>query len=71
MSERTINLYFSETASEEGNDKKTTTTSVSFEIDEDEYNLWKLHDFCKRFAAALGFAEKNIEDAFGETIPDY
>ena len=28
--------------------------------------IGELHRLCKRFALALGYSEKNVEDAFGE-----
>lgn len=43
------------------------STSVTFTMPED-YTIYTLHRLCKRFAAALGYAESTIEKAFGETV---
>jgi len=32
-----------------------------------DMTVWDLHRFCKRFALALGYSEKNVEEAFGES----
>lgn len=39
--------------------------NLSFEVDQD-MSLTELHRLCCRFAACLGFAEKSIEEVFGE-----
>ena len=38
---------------------------LNFIVSED-MTIWELHRLCKRFALALGYAEKNVEDVFGE-----
>ena len=38
---------------------------LNFIVSED-MTIWELHRLCKRFALALGYAEKNFEDVFGE-----
>lgn len=43
------------------------STSVTFVMPND-YNIYTLHRLCKRFAAALGYADSSIEQAFGETV---
>lgn len=35
-----------------------------------DMNIWQLKRLCKRFAAAMGFAEGSIEEAFGEDTWD-
>lgn len=40
--------------------------SVQFDVPSD-MDIYDFHDFCKRFAAVLGFQQDNIEEVFGET----
>jgi len=40
--------------------------SVQFDVPSD-MNIYDFHDFCKRFAAVLGFQQDDIEEVFGET----
>ena len=44
-----------------------TNISLEFTVDDDEMNCYKFHDFCKRFAAAIGYLPSTIEKCFGET----
>ena len=55
--------YFSMTE----DDGKITT--VSFAIPND-VTIYEFHRMCKKFAAACGYAEKSIEEAFGENVYD-
>lgn len=43
------------------------STIVTFTIARD-YNIYTFHRLCKRAAAAFGYADKSIEEAFGETV---
>ena len=47
--------------------KDGSTVSLEFCQDEDEMNCYRLHDLCKRFAAALGYMPETIEEVFGLT----
>lgn len=51
-------------------DEDGTNTELSFAIDVDNMNLYKLHDMCKRFALALTYSPEKVEKTFGETIYD-
>lgn len=42
---------------------------MQYTIDPDA-SIWELHDMCKRFMIAMGFAEKTVEEAFGESVFD-
>ena len=41
--------------------------SLSFDVNEGP-SIYKFHRMCKKFAATCGYAEKSIEEAFGETV---
>ena len=34
------------------------------------FDIWTFKNYCMRFAAAMGYAEKSIEKAFGEEVWD-
>lgn len=51
-------------------DEDGTNTNLSFSIDSDNMNIYKLHDMCKRFALALTYSLEQVEELFGETIYD-
>ena len=44
-----------------------TRVELTFTEDEDELDVFRFHDICKRFAAAVGYMDSSIEKAFGET----
>ena len=44
-----------------------TRVELSFTENNDEMDVYHFHDFCKRFAAAVGYTDVSIEKAFGET----
>lgn len=48
-------------------DEYSQEVHVSFTISED-HDIYDVHRLCKRFCQALGFADKCIEEAFGETV---
>ncbi len=54
-------FYFS---NDEENGESTTLT---FDVNEGP-SSYKFHLMCKKFAAACGYAEKSIEEVFGETV---
>ncbi len=53
--------YFSMTEDEGEN------VSVSFSVPH-AVTIYEFHRMCKKFAAACGYAEKSIEEAFGENV---
>ncbi len=54
---------------EENDNQFGETLKMTYSIDPDA-SIWKIHDLCKRFCLAMGFAEKTVEEAFGETAFD-
>jgi len=44
-----------------------TNISLDFTWDEDDMNCFRFHDFCKRFAIAIGYTPSSVEKAFGVT----
>lgn len=44
-----------------------TKTALEFIENDDVMDIFYFHDLCKRFAAAVGYANSSIEKAFGET----
>ena len=57
MPERIVRLYLSETITNCSNEHESEDFSISFEFNEDQYDIYKVHDYCKRFALVLGFSE--------------
>lgn len=43
-----------------------TRVELSFHENEDDMDVYHFHDFCRRFAAAVGYLESSINDAFGQ-----
>ena len=43
-----------------------TRVELNFTEDEDEMDIFRFHDLCRRFAAAAGYMENSINEAFGE-----
>ena len=43
------------------------SVTLSFDIDEGP-TIYKFHRMCKKFAAACGYMDESIEDAFGESV---
>ena len=54
---------------EENDNPLGETLKLTYSIDPDE-SIWKIHELCKRFCLAMGFAEQVVEKAFGETVID-
>lgn len=54
-------FYFS---NDEDNGESIT---LSFDVN-DGPSIYKFHRMCKQFAAACGYTEKSIEEAFGATV---
>ena len=48
-------------------DADNTNISLDFTWDEDTMNCARFHDFCKRFAYAVGYMPSTVERCFGET----
>lgn len=44
-----------------------TNVSFDFTENEDEMNCARFHDYCKRFAIAIGYLPETVEKYFGET----
>ena len=44
-----------------------TNVDLEFTVDEDIMNCYCFHDFCKRFALAVGQLPSTVEKVFGET----
>ena len=44
-----------------------TNIDLEFTVDEDNINCYNFHDYCKRFAAAIGYMPSTIEKVFGPT----
>ena len=42
--------------------------AVQFTSTNEAINIWEFHDFCKRFAAAVGYSESRIEEVFEKSI---
>lgn len=40
---------------------------LNFTENEDEMNCARFHDFCKKFAIAIGYMPNTVEKFFGET----
>lgn len=40
---------------------------LSFVENDDNMDIFRFHDYCKRFAAAVGYTNSSIEKVFGET----
>ena len=54
---------------DENDNKCGNTLKMTYSIDPDA-SIWKIHELCKRFCLAMGFAEETVENAFGETVFD-
>lgn len=53
-------------------DKSSSEENVTLRfIVKDEMHISELHALCKRFALALGYADKSVEEYFGETSYEY
>lgn len=50
----------------EYNESTDCTWQLYGEEDDELLSIEKYHDFCKRFAAAMGFVESTINDWFGD-----
>lgn len=61
MEDKMENFYFSNT------ETNGESISLSFDIEKGP-SIYKFHRMCKQFAAACGYTEKSIEEAFGETV---
>lgn len=42
--------------------------SVKFIATSDTVDIYDFHDFCKRFAAVVGYSGSQIEEVFGEVV---
>jgi len=40
---------------------------LEFTVDDNTMNCYRFHDFCKRFAIAVGYMPSTVEKVFGET----
>lgn len=67
MSDFTENITFSYTT--EGNNKTEHEMYLSYSFP-GGMNIAAFHRACKRFGYALGFAQQNIEEYFGEDSYD-
>lgn len=47
-----------------------TNISLDFTEDDNKMNCYRFHDFCKRFALAVGYMPSTVEKVFGETQYD-
>ena len=53
-------------------DKSSSEENVALRfIVKDEMHISELHALCTRFALALGYADKSVEEYFGETSYEY
>ena len=44
-----------------------TTVELNFNVNDDEMDCARFHDYCKRFAIAAGYMPTTVEKYFGET----
>ena len=51
-------------------DTDENTVVFEIDIDEDNMNCYRLHDYCKRFAVACGYMPETVEKIFGKTDYD-
>ena len=48
--------------------KDGSKVSIEFVEDDDDMNIYRFRDLCKRIAVAVGYCPNNVEEVFGESI---
>lgn len=62
-----VNLMFAQVPDEDSFEENVT---LKFRV-KDGIHISEFHALCKRFALAVGYTEKTVEDYFGETSYEY